>query len=214
MTKDITMRRMVKILCLAGLLVAAMATRSMAVEYDFYSLTGDSQADYLFMDVTDSGNGTASFEFTSSVPDASVVTTIYWDFGDQNGNLTNSTWTSHPNTSFVEGAASANLPGGQAPEVGFYSDYSLEREAKGGVANGLNAGEWLKVVWTLSGIDFDGLLAALNSGEMRIGMHVQSVGDDGEDSFSAVSPTPIPGAAWLLGSGLLGLVGLRRKMKL
>ncbi|BDQ33785.1 hypothetical protein [Pseudodesulfovibrio portus] len=27
-----------------------------------------------------------------------------------------------------------------------------------------------------------------------------------------VSPTPIPGALWLLGSGLLGLIGLRRKM--
>ena len=28
----------------------------------------------------------------------------------------------------------------------------------------------------------------------------------------AANPTPIPGAAWLLGSGLLGLIGLRRKL--
>jgi hypothetical protein len=28
-----------------------------------------------------------------------------------------------------------------------------------------------------------------------------------------VTPTPIPAAAWLLGSGLLGLVGIRRKQK-
>jgi hypothetical protein len=26
--------------------------------------------------------------------------------------------------------------------------------------------------------------------------------------------TPIPAAAWLLGSGLMGLVGIRRKMKI
>lgn len=26
-------------------------------------------------------------------------------------------------------------------------------------------------------------------------------------------PTPIPGAAWLLGSGLVGLAGLRRQVK-
>jgi hypothetical protein len=26
-----------------------------------------------------------------------------------------------------------------------------------------------------------------------------------------VTPTPIPAAAWLLGSGLLGLVGIRRR---
>ncbi len=32
-------------------------------------------------------------------------------------------------------------------------------------------------------------------------------------SVLEVTATPIPGAAWLLGSGLLGLVGLRRKIK-
>ena len=37
----------------------------------------------------------------------------------------------------------------------------------------------------------------------------------GEASFSLTVPhaTPIPGAAWLLGSGLVGLVGIRRKKK-
>jgi hypothetical protein len=34
-----------------------------------------------------------------------------------------------------------------------------------------------------------------------------------EDGSSAVAPSavPVPGAVWLLGSGLMGLVGLRRK---
>ncbi|QJB55505.1 VPLPA-CTERM sorting domain-containing protein [Pseudodesulfovibrio sp. zrk46] len=31
-------------------------------------------------------------------------------------------------------------------------------------------------------------------------------------SADAPAPTPLPGAVWLLGSGLVGLVGLRRKM--
>jgi hypothetical protein len=31
------------------------------------------------------------------------------------------------------------------------------------------------------------------------------------DSTTTATPTPIPAAAWLLGSGLMGLVGLRRK---
>jgi hypothetical protein len=31
-----------------------------------------------------------------------------------------------------------------------------------------------------------------------------------DDSFT---PTPLPGTAWLLGSGLVGLIGLRRRMK-
>ena len=33
----------------------------------------------------------------------------------------------------------------------------------------------------------------------------------GIDNLSVGAPTPIPGAAWLLGSGLIGLVGLRRR---
>lgn len=32
-------------------------------------------------------------------------------------------------------------------------------------------------------------------------------------SLEATAATPIPGAVWLLGSGLVGLVGIRRKMK-
>ena len=30
---------------------------------------------------------------------------------------------------------------------------------------------------------------------------------------AVATPTPLPGAAWLLGSGLVGLIGLRRRMK-
>ena len=39
-------------------------------------------------------------------------------------------------------------------------------------------------------------------------------GDDNHDDFIlAARQVPIPGALWLLGSGLIGLVGLRRKLK-
>lgn len=42
-----------------------------------------------------------------------------------------------------------------------------------------------------------------------------SPGSSGETFvvFSGGTPTPIPGAVWLLGSGLVGLVGIRRRMK-
>jgi hypothetical protein len=43
--------------------------------------------------------------------------------------------------------------------------------------------------------------------------HVQGIGPDGEDSgwIGDPVPTPIPGAVWLLGSGLVGIIFLRRK---
>ena len=44
---------------------------------------------------------------------------------------------------------------------------------------------------------------------------VENTGHAGEiDGFSDVAPVPIPGAVWLLGSGLLGLIGLRRGKKI
>ena len=40
---------------------------------------------------------------------------------------------------------------------------------------------------------------------------------DGESwirgGWAAVAPVPIPGAVWLLGSGLVGLLGFRRKIR-
>ena len=47
------------------------------------------------------------------------------------------------------------------------------------------------------------------------GAHIQSNGDSGYSVWIGPgnSEVPIPGAVWLLGSGLVGLVGLRRKYK-
>jgi hypothetical protein len=39
------------------------------------------------------------------------------------------------------------------------------------------------------------------------------VAPDMETLYARFSPVPIPGALWLLGSGLIGLIGLKRKFK-
>jgi len=45
------------------------------------------------------------------------------------------------------------------------------------------------------------------SGTARAGISV-------DDMFATnTSPVPIPGAIWILGSGLLGLLGVRRKIR-
>jgi hypothetical protein len=52
-----------------------------------------------------------------------------------------------------------------------------------------------------------------DAGEMRFDIGTSSGTSDIFVVFSGEVPTPIPGAVWLLGSGLVGLVGVRRKMK-
>jgi hypothetical protein len=50
------------------------------------------------------------------------------------------------------------------------------------------------------------------------GLRLQTVGPldgnrEGSSKLSGFSPVPIPSAVWLLGSGLIGLIGVRRKFK-
>lgn len=77
---------------------------------------------------------------------------------------------------------------------------------------GVGIGEWVKFHAT-SGYD---LLAALNSGMVKAGLHIRSISPtDGSDSYvNGGNPVPLPAAAWLFGSALLGFIGfsVRRRV--
>ena len=45
------------------------------------------------------------------------------------------------------------------------------------------------------------------------GSLASGTGDLLVDNFGTVAAVPIPGAVWLLGTGIIGLVGIRRKFK-
>ena len=75
----------------------------------------------------------------------------------------------------------------------------------------------LDVVFSLSGT-FADLISALNTGELRLGLHVRSIdfgvtGPTGStgSSESYVSTVPLPAAVWMLGSALIGLIGFSRR---
>ena len=76
--------------------------------------------------------------------------------------------------------------------------------------NGLNSGESLQIEWDFTG-NFDMFIADINGGDSRFSVHVHDC--FGSNSCSAVSAVPVPAAAWLFGSGLLGLAGVARRKK-
>lgn len=125
-----------------------------------------------------------------------------------------------PNADSPKGSFSLNLDSGYRA-LGFYvSDWNDINGSRISLdIGGTDAGG----SWSQS-IDIRSLLGAQSSGTMlyfslysdrafdTVAFHTTNNDGYGIDNLSVGSPTPIPGAIWLLGSGLVGLVGLRRRM--
>jgi len=110
---------------------------------------------------------------------------------------------------FTSGANPANLPG-------YSASASFSVENKPGASNGIQAGESLGITFDLlDGVTFSDTKNALNTGALIIGIHAQGLGAGLDDSFgeSLITTIPIPAAAWLFGSGLIGLMGFAKRKK-
>ena len=80
----------------------------------------------------------------------------------------------------------------------------------------------MDIVFLLDGT-FAQLISAIDTGWLRLGLHVRSINvvgcnildRDGQNtcdsSESYVSNVPVPAAVWMLGTGLLGLIGFSRR---
>lgn len=199
-----------------------------SLSYEFSRVSSNANEDLsrqLMMQVTEQSGG-ALFTFRNRLGVPSSITDIYFD--DAHPGLFSSVAyhsDSGVGVSFDSQAAPANLPGGNV--IGFLADFSGDsnvQSVEGGVAtrgvmrNGVNeADEWVSFLglWANAG-SFDGLIAAFADGHFRVGLHVQAIGLAGEsDSYvSQPSPVPLPAAAWLFASALIGfiVVASRRKV--
>lgn len=204
-----------------GLFIPALCSASTTFS-NFTNITNNTSIDLgsqLQMDVSGSGDDVL-FKIFNNVGVQSSVTAIYFDQGATN--LLSSivlNGDSGVGVSFDNSASPPNVPGGNT--IAFAADWSGDSNSKdaecpqsdssctGSMANGLNAyGEWVSFLGTLSsGIDLDRVLADLSSGSFRLGMHIQAIGTTGaSDSYVSVPSVPLPAAAWLFGSALLGFV--------
>jgi hypothetical protein len=190
------------------------AQSAQAVSFGFEVLEDNSPIDLsgqLFVDVLDAGSNQVSFEFQNLGPLASSIVGIY--FHDMNGDIDPPLVIDSQSTgvSFSLGASPPDLPGGNNATPPFVTTTGLLADSDPPKApNGINPGEWLLVLADAF-TDFNSIIAALISGDLRIGLHVQALSDGQSESYiNNPTPIPLPAGLLLFLSGLAGIGFLGR----
>lgn len=156
---------------------------------------GTDIASQLSMEVGGSGSA-LTLTFKNNVGIASSITDIYIDAPPPGGGTSPSpyftsgpTFTSSAGVNFTVGAAPPDLPGGGA--FNFVASSSADSSAPP-PQNGVNsASEWLTLSFVLAApTTVDDVIAALNSGQFRVGLHIQALPGGKSDSYMTVVPEP------------------------
>jgi len=207
-----------------GLAVSAATGAGAEVISNWLNITNNGNSNVgsqLSVEVTAVGTDKVLFKFMNNVGIASSITDIYFDDGTMPVLATPMGLVGSTGVSFSQNATPPNLPGANGAVPPFNTTIGLSADSNPPVsANGINAAsEWLELTLNLvSGKSFADVIADLNSGDLRIGMHIQSIGTTrGSDSYvngrpSFGPPIPAPAAIAVFGVALAGLgLALRRR---
>ena len=179
-------------------------------------------APQITIDATNPGSNRLSLELTNSGPIPSSVTAVYFDFAGMLFTGFFSSIGSGPGVVFpIDGSVTpGNVPGGNNATPAFSSDLGIDT-APPTSPNGVGPGEGLTLLLNIGGgSDIGNVVDQFINGNLRIALHVQSIGTSGGSDALISNPLPpgtprnlqeIPEPAYgLLIGGLLVLFGLAR----
>ena len=214
----------------AATLLMCVSPMALAMTLSFTEIVNDGGPDLseqLSVDVTDLGSNNVGFTFFNGRDGESTVDStiagIFFDVGSSNVmDIVYSDANSSDGVLFTSVHGTPNLPEGELLDPAFTDDAGFKfghdstiKGHDGGVddANGGTA-EFASFIATFGGsFVFNDLIANIFSRDFRLGLHVISIEGEGSDagSDSYVNAVPVPAAAWLFGSALLGLIATRRR---
>ncbi|TVQ31094.1 MAG: hypothetical protein EA376_10940 [Phycisphaeraceae bacterium] len=193
----------------AGLFVLSAGAH--AATYNFSAVSANSPVsvqigeDQISMSVSDPGAGLVRFTIMNAGPLASSIANIYWEDSYSLLASIDDIIDSPNDVVFNEGGSPPSMPG----SANFDVDYRVSAGPPP-AHRGVGPGEELSVDFNLmQGVMFADVVAMLDGGGMRVGMHVIAFANGESEWF--VNVIPAPPAVGLAGAGLLGLGAMRRR---
>ncbi|MFP4007323.1 MAG: hypothetical protein ACLFV6_04855, partial [Spirulinaceae cyanobacterium] len=165
-------------LTVAGVAIAATTVPAQAVTFSFDNINsentnGDAIVDQFSFDLAKTDNNEVLFKFSNTGDVDSFIRQIYFD--DKNSVLSNLTFKGFPDTSSevaFKNIKENQLNFAQGNNVNFDSSFGIQAKKPGSNKDGIDANEFLSVAFTA---DYDSVLADVQSGALRVGMHVQGI---------------------------------------
>lgn len=208
---------MLKRILFVSVLYAYACSSFASMTYSFSCLTNNSSSDCAIaeaeasVEVIDLGAGQVEFRFSVTGSDNFSIAEIYFYDGTLLGLASILDDPSGGVDYLEQTGGSMKLPGtGFGPTKAF----AAIDAANPAPSNGVNPGEQVGIVFDLlPGLDYDDVISALalpyspgaGNGALMIGIHATAFTSGGSESLTT-TPVPVPAAAWLFGSGLVGLL--------